>query len=430
MEHRGNNNNDKKDNIILQHLPGKTFISLGRNKNCMRHFASLLALPLLLSLSLFSLGMAGNHAAAQERIVGPSDTVRVVISDWDLNANPRGVDRYEEPEFVVFRTSRDEIDEVHPDIVETGPSTGLFEFSIQLETDERACRLDLLADPRFAAEGGSNPSVGACPGDTLLVQYEDNLGADGRSGLVEYVFEIRSWNPEFTTDKSTYFAGDRISVNIYDPDANRDPDVADTLHDLRVYSESDPAGRQFSAVETGRSTGVFRLTFTTSLETQGNSILVRDGNEEVTVQYTDEFPQDFTAFQEVKRFNFVMTIGAIPDNGSLALSQPATTSMESLGNSSQLAVGQQATLVTDVTSSFERNEVPFVAIMEVRDADGVTVSLGWQTGDVHPSSKIGVGMSWIPRDPGTYDIRTFLVSDLLSPVVLSPVSTSKVTVSN
>ncbi|HJS82836.1 MAG TPA: hypothetical protein VJ742_08405, partial [Nitrososphaera sp.] len=246
--------------------------------------------PLALLVALiFVFSIAGYQSEAQSRIVGPSDSVRVVISDFDLNGNPKGVDDYEDPEFVVFRTSRDEVGEAHPDIVETGTSTGLFEFRIQLETDERACRLDLLEDPRFAAEGGSDPSVGVCPGDVLLVQYEDNRGADGRSTLVDHVFEVKSWNPEFTTDRDMHSTGDRNTVNIFDPDANRDPDVADSLRDVRVYSESDPAGRQFSAIETGRDTGQFRLSFSTSIQTQGNAILVKD-HEEVTVQYIDDFP--------------------------------------------------------------------------------------------------------------------------------------------
>ena len=179
---------------------GKTFINQADKKFCMRLLALLFALVLIS-------GLAGYNAEAQARIVGPSDRVQVLISDWDLNANPKGVDRYDEPEFMVFRTSRGDVGEAHPDIVETGANTGLFVFTVHLETDELACRLDLLEDPRFAAEGGSDPSVGVCPGDLLLVQYEDNRGADGEEALVDYVFEVQSWNPEFTTDRAVYALG-------------------------------------------------------------------------------------------------------------------------------------------------------------------------------------------------------------------------------
>ena len=379
----------------------------------------------LIIAPLVVLSVAGYHVEAQERIVGPSDNVIVVISDFDLNGNPRGIDRYEGSEFVVFRTSRDEVGEAHPEIVETGASTGLFEFTIKLETDERACRLDLLDDPRFEAQGGSDPSVGVCPGDTLLVQYKDNRGADGKSTLVDYVFEVKSWNPEFTTDRASYSAGDRITVNILDPDANRDPDVADSLRDVRVYSDSDPADRQFSAIETGRNTGEFRLTFLTSLQNQDSSVRVKN-IDEVTVQYLDDFPADFSAFQEEKRFNFVIAF-APTEQGVLASSAP-TVIAEVPDGSGILSVGQQVTLTTDVSSSSQQDEIPFVAIIEIRDAVGVTVSIGWQSGTARPQGTAELGMSWVPELPGNYELRTFLVSDLRNPRILSSVSSSSVTV--
>ena len=381
----------------------------------------------MLVVPLLVLNMTGQQADAQARIIGPSDAVLVVISDFDLNGNPQGIDRYEGSEFVVFRTSRDEVGEAHPEIVETGASTGLFEFTIQLETDERACRLDLLGDPRFAARGGSDPSVGVCPGDVLLVQYEDNRGADGRSTLIDYVFEVRSWNPEFTSDRVRYAAGDRITVDIHDPDANRDPDVADSLGDVRVFSESDPAGRQFSAIETGRNTGVFRLNFLTSLQNQNSAIQV-NSSDEVTVQYTDDFPADFTAFQEEKRFSYVIALTATAEQDALTTTVPEIVADEPI-IPGQLLVGQQVTLGTEVTSSSQSNEIRFVAIIEVRDAEGVTVSMGWQSGTVQPQGRTELGMSWIPERPGQYEVRTFLISDLLSPTVLSSVSSSEVTVS-
>jgi len=268
--------------------------------------------------------------------------------------------------------------------------------------------------------------VGVCPGDVLLVQYEDNIGADGRSTVVDYVFEVQSWNPEFTTDRTSYYAGDRITVNIQDLDANRDPDLADSLRDVRVFSDSDPAGRQFSAIETGRNTGIFRLTFLTSLQNQNSAIQV-NYDDEVTVQYIDDFPADFSAFQEEKRFSYVIAFGATTEDGVLTSSAPAVRTDEPM-SSGNLLVGQQVTLTTLVTSSFQRDTVPFVAIMEVRDAAGVTVSLGWQSGTAQPQGHPELGMSWVPERPGNYELRTFLISDLLSPRILSTVTSATVTV--
>lgn len=374
---------------------------------------------------LIVVGALAVASHAQNPAVAPSDDVTITISDWDLNSSPLGVDRYEEPEFVVFRTSRDDLGEAHPEIVETGPSTGVFEFTIQLKTDETACRQDRLDDPKFKAKGGSNPSIGACPGDLLFVQYKDNRGTGGQSSFVDYLFDIKSWDPQFEADRPSYFVGDRVTVSIYDPDANRDPDVPDSLSDIRVFSESDPAGAQFSAIETGRDTGVFKLTFTTSLQPQGSSILIR-GNEEVTVQYVDDFPADFSLHQDEKEFNFSMIGWGPGDGANLLQSRPSIDYSASAGQA-ELLVGQQATISTEITNQRDA-AVPFTAIFDVRDQDGVTVFIAWQSTTVGPHESSGVGISWIPHKPGLFSARTFLISDLENPQILSPVSSSEVTV--
>lgn len=365
-------------------------------------------------------------AGAQQNLVGPSSEVRITIIDGDLNANPLGVDRYEDRDFVSFRTSRDEVGEARPEIVETAPSTGVFEFTIQLKTDPRACALDLLDDKKFEATGGSDSGVGACPGDLLMVEYEDETTAGGQSDRVDYIFEVTSWDPEFMTEEHSYDAGDMITVNIFDPDADRDPDVADSLKDLRVFSDSDTVGRQFSAIETGTNTGTFRLSFTTATEPQGNSIVVKRGGE-LTVEYTDDFPADFSTSEEDKKFSFAITFGTSAEN-ILTLSSPFVkrASGETI---TELLVGQQAVASTELGNPMMNERMPFVMIMEIRDSSGITVSLGWQAGILDPGDMTEIGFSWIPEFPGVYEARVYAASSLADPQVLSSVRTSELTIS-
>lgn len=76
---------------------------------------------------------------------------------------------------------------------------------------------------------------------------------------------------------ASYSPGDRFVIDITDPDANRDPDIADSIREFKVYSDSDMVGEEFSALETGDNTGIFRLTFSTSSQGQGNAILLNYG---------------------------------------------------------------------------------------------------------------------------------------------------------
>ncbi len=379
--------------------------------------------PLKASIASFSIlillfNSPGQRTEADQNIVGPSAEVRIVIIDSDLNANPLGVDRYENPDFVSFRTSRAEVGEASPEIVETGPSTGIFSFSIQLRTDEQSCSTDSLGDPKFGATGGSEPSVGACPGDLLMVEYTDETTADGRSDIVNYIFEVVSWNPDIAADQITYEPGDRVTVNITDPDANRDPDIADSLSDIRVFSSSDSVGGRFSAIETGKNTGVFLLTFMTASEPQGNSIVVEPGDT-LTIGYTDEFPADFESSEEEKEFVFTIQFGGSDVQGELILSAFSARSADS-EPVSEVDVGQPVMLSTEILNTMAIQQ-PFLAVMEVRNPAGVTVALVAIGGAVDPQTKTQAEMSWVPQQQGTYETRAFLVGGPPDSVVISQI---------
>jgi hypothetical protein len=365
-------------------------------------------------------------------LVGPGTEVTVIITDSDLDQDSRSTDDYDTPDedsddfFVSFRSDRTEVGRASPDIEETGPNTGVFTFTIELITDEGDCEDDDLGDSRYDAQGGSEPEIGACPGDLISINYDDEQDGSGRSTSVSAIVEVKSWDPEFSSDKPTYNVGDRVTVTISDPDANRKPDVADSLTDIRVFSDSDRVGEELSALETGRDTGVFRLVFGTASSSSGGAITVRS-SDEVTVEYTDEFPADFEEEEDDKDFTFVVPFGGVGDIGSTTPSEPTVKDVSG-GTVDDLSVGQQVVLTTQVNNNID-DELPFVALVEVRDSRGITVYLAWQTGVLNAGGRAEVGLSWTPEDSGDYQIRTFVISSLNNPQVLSEVKSSMITVS-
>jgi hypothetical protein len=352
--------------------------------------------------------------------VEPSTRLTVLIADGGLNDNAGRIDKYEADgiELVTFRTDRSELGEASPDLEETGKNTGVFAFMIQLETDEESCYDDHLTDSRFDAVGGSEPSIGACPGDNLYISYEDFHADSGGEEVISISVPINSWDPEFTADRASYSPDDRIAVEIFDPDANRDPDIADSLKNIRVTSESDLVGNELSALETGDDTGVFRLTFTTSTLGQGSAILVGH-DDEVTVEYTDEFPADFDFEEKIFTFTIPMPIY----EGS-----PVEPSSPRVITNGAPAAGKQAMLSVEITNP-NANPQPLVQLVEVRDTNGVTVFLAWQSMVVDPSGQTEIGVSWTPDRADSYQIRTFAVSGFENPRVLSTVQSTDVTIS-
>ena len=365
-------------------------------------------------------------------LVGPGTTITVTVIDTDLNKDAGSSDDYtpDDPSgddfFVSFRSDRDEVNEASPDLEETGANTGIFTFEIELITDASACADDDLDEARFDATGGSSPSIGACPGDVIQIRYDDEVTQSGRSGTVSEIVEIASFDPEFATDKGSYAVGDKIIVSISDPDANQDPDIADSLRDIRVSSDSDRVGEEVSAIETGPDTGVFRMTIQTASSSSGGAVVVKTGDT-VMLEYTDEFPADFVDQEEDKDFEFTIAIGVgnrSTDSTTVSAPVAQTPTGQPAGD---INIGQQVVLSTTVVNSADGAQ-PFVALVEVRDSNDVTTSLAWQTGTLSAGGRADVGLSWTPNDSGNYKVRTFVISSLNNPQILSKVSESTITV--
>jgi hypothetical protein len=234
------------------------------------------------------------------QLVGPATQLTILIVDADLDEDATSIDEYTVPAgqedtddlLVSFASDRNEVGEASPDLEETGANTGVFMWTLELITDETACQDDDLDNAEFQAEGSdTDATIGACPGDLISIRYEDEATGDGGSTTVSEVVEVQSFDPEFAVSDDVS-AGERVDVIISDPDANRDPDIADSLTDIRVRSDSDQVGEEFSALETGRDTGVFRLSFGTTTGTASGAISVKNGDY-ITVIYTDDFPADF-----------------------------------------------------------------------------------------------------------------------------------------
>jgi hypothetical protein len=363
-------------------------------------------------------------------MIGPGTKVTVLIIDNDLNLNPLRADKFEGDNdgegTVVFRTDRKDVGRASPDLEETGHGTGVFQFEIELVPIEDGED----GDP-IEVEGGSAPRIGVLPGDLLAVRYEDENDGNGNSAALSEVIRVMSWDPEFAADKESYEENDRVTITIADPDANKDRDIADSIRDIRVNSERDRVGRTYSAIETGKDSGVFRLTFLLSTGTQSGAISARNGDE-VIVSYEDEFPGDYAQRVQDRnkteqKFFYTFVVG-VSRTGTGATTPLASAVKDISGNEiAELTAGMQAVLSTTITNN-NANLQPFLAIVEVRNSQQVTENIEWQTGTLNADASTDIGISWTPERAGTYQIRTFVISDFERLEILSPVAVSEVIV--
>lgn len=92
--------------------------------------------------------------------------------------------------------------------------------------------------------------------------------------------------------------------------------------------------------------------------------------------------------------------------------------------------GEQLVITATITNPCSGQQ-PFVALVEVRNAKGVTEHLSWQSGELAGSGgHTAIGVLWVPQDGGIYELRTFAINSLDNPRILSILRTLAVGISD
>jgi micrococcal nuclease len=93
-----------------------------------------------------------------------------------------------------------------------------------------------------------------------------------------------------------------------------------------------------------------------------------------------------------------------------------------------MQVGDQMVITTQVTNNDPVYDWSSYVLVEVRNQDGITVLLSWQSGVFEKGRQKAVGITWTPDKPGNYQLRTFVITDFRNPRVMSSVQDSQVTI--
>jgi len=84
-----------------------------------------------------------------------------------------------------------------------------------------------------------------------------------------------------------------------------------------------------------------------------------------------------------------------------------------------LELGKQIMITSDVTNN---QEVPqhFAYLTQIKNEDGIVISLSWLTGSLSPNQSLPPAQSWIPTEKGIFEIEVFVWESLDNPDALSP----------
>lgn len=130
----------------------------------------------------------------------------------------------------------------------------------------------------------------------------------------------------------------------------------------------------------------------------------------------------------------LITMGMMPreGNGNLSKEKPKNLSDIALAPASEpvlvdvfsspinrVVVNDQILVQSEITNKQDKRQ-PFVYVVQVKNSEGITVSLSWMKSELLVSEKLKAAQLWTPDTPGKYDIEIFVWGSIEGQTVLSP----------
>jgi hypothetical protein len=285
----------------------------------------------------------------------------------------------------------------------------------------------------FASSVGLTPDPNLWSGD-IVVQRDDDLIVEFNTSDQKFSarVDVDFYSSSVMLAEPAYKVTDMAKIIVIDVDKNMRPDTIDTL-DVRVWSTTDRGGLLVTLRETGDRTGLFAefLTFTLDEESTGTRLRVSEGDT-ITVKYTDNSLPAPAALSsnkfetvEVEELFASASIGyLVPPIERAVASEPQI--VDSRGESVESVSASEQVLIQSEITNNQNKKQPFAYIVQIKDDEGVTVSLSWVTGELPPEDSFKAAQSWVPDAQGMFSIEVFVWESIDSPNAISPVRSTTV----
>jgi hypothetical protein len=91
-------------------------------------------------------------------------------------------------------------------------------------------------------------------------------------------------------------------------------------------------------------------------------------------------------------------------------------------------VNQQIQISADITNNQPKSQ-NFVYLVQIKNENGVVVSVGWISGQLTPDQKLNPSLSWAPKDSGEFIAEIFVWEGLVNHSALTEYSKLNINVS-
>lgn len=353
-----------------------------------------------------------------------TDKVRITIAAPSWNENTHGIDSIgdDSDHAVKISTASHKLELYR--LTETAANSGVFSGEVTLT--------GFLHDANGDGRSDVTPrTMGNGPTDGLLETKRDDgitISFEFADGVVLTKSAKVSWNvAEINFSQQSYLGTEQVTVTVTDPDMNLNPEVPDSIT-LDVSSDSDSAGVSVAATETGDASGVFEATITLSSnnDSSGNR-LYAVSDDTLTARYSDRtLPSPHAVSDQLDLTATSSVESSMPS--TLRISLDEVYFADSSGKKiSQIVSGQQTQIVDKIQNNQEHAQ-KFTHIIQISDKSDTTVSLFWISAELGPQQSLELSQSWLPAQPGSYKVESFVWKSLENATPLAKNSSRLITV--
>jgi len=388
---------------------------------------------LLVALSLFSFLLLSAFAEeipdyfnpyapifTDKEVYSWTDKVYITIVAPSWNENKYGIDSIgtQDGNFIKISTGDNFLEPYK--LTETEPSSGVFKGEIILT--------GFLHDVDDDGKPDTNPrTVGNGPTNGFLEVERDGgitISFEFADGVVLTSSALISWNiGEINFVEPIYLVGESAKIQVLDADMNLNPEAVDRIT-VEISSDSDIAGILVDALETKEDSGLFQavISFTQNSVSSGNRLYAIPGDSIYSKYEDNTLPSPHSILDDLDIQAEAKLDSGIPP--IQRISQVVAFISDSFGvQILEPTINQQLQIVGIITNN-QNYDQTFSYIIQVKDQDGIVISLSWIQGELASNQSLDLSQSWTPTAAGNYSIETFVWNSLEDQTPLSPKSSS------
>ena len=307
---------------------------------------------------------------------------------------------------------------------ETGPNTGIFTAEVILTGFLHDVDGDGIFDtnPRTTGNGPTNGFLESERDSAVTISFEF---ADGVVLIESFPITWNVGTVKFENEE--LFLTEPFKVHLIDLDMNLNPELIDTVS-IDVFSDSDAAGIEVDAIETGDNTGYFVAeAFLSNKQSSSGNRLFALAGDTIVAKYDDyTLPKPHSISDRMELLVSSTVDSKIPPverlvNSDLFLADNSGNETDSFNSDGQIQIVGKITNPQDFTQKF-------VYLFQVRDSTNSIVHLSWIRSQISPMQVLELSQSWIPINPGNYTVESFVWNSIEDPMILSHVVSTYVIV--